>query len=150
MATSAIAILHFELNKFTEKFHIELAENIPRIKGSSQQLGQIIINLVMNACQALPDRKHGIWLKTGFNDGANQVTLSVRDEGLGMSPEKCKMIMEPFFTTKLDSGGTGLGLSICQSIATDHSWSLDFTSEQDKGSTFTVTIPIDAAKEHSA
>jgi len=150
VATAAIAILHFELNKFTDMFHVELAENIPRVKGSGQQLGQIIINLLMNACQALPDREHGIWLTTGINADTGQVILSVRDEGHGMSAEKCKMIMEPFFTTKLDSGGTGLGLSICQSIANDHSWSLDFTSEQDKGSTFTVSIPVNANKEQPA
>jgi PAS domain S-box-containing protein len=143
VATSAIAILHFELNKFTKKFHVELTESIPRVKGSGQQLGQIIINLLMNACQALPDSEHGIWLTTGMNAGADQVILSVRDEGQGMSPERSKMIMEPFFTTKLDSGGTGLGLSICRSIAREHSWSIDFTSEQGKGSTFTVRIPVE-------
>jgi len=152
VATSAIAILHFELRKFTARFHVELAENLPRVKGSGQQLGQVIINLLMNACQALPDKEHGIWLTTGFNADANQVILSVRDEGYGMSPEKSKMVMEPFFTTKLDSGGTGLGLSICQSIANDNSWSIHFTSQENKGTTFTISIPVEAPadKEHPA
>jgi PAS domain S-box-containing protein len=144
VASAAISILHYELNKFTDNFHAELAEGIPVIKGSSQQLGQVIINLLMNACQSLPDRRSGIWLSTGFDTGKQQVTISVRDEGHGMSPEKSSMIMEPFFTTKLDSGGTGLGLSICQSIVKDHSWSMDFTSEQGKGSTFVVRIPLPA------
>jgi PAS domain S-box-containing protein len=152
VATSAISILHYELNKFTENFHVELAENIPLVKGSSQQLGQIIINLLMNACQALPSRQHGIWLTTSFDAAADQVIISVKDEGHGMSPEKSRMIMEPFFTTKLDSGGTGLGLSICQSITKDHSWCIDFASEQEKGSTFYVKIPVGAPvkKEQSA
>jgi PAS domain S-box-containing protein len=151
VATSAVSILHYELNKFTEKFHLELAENIPLVKGSSQQLGQIIINLLMNACQALPSRQCGIWLATSFDAAAGQVIISVRDEGHGMSPEKSRMIMEPFFTTKLDSGGTGLGLSICQSITKDHSWCMEFTSEPGKGSTFYLKIPVSAtaAKEHS-
>ena len=147
VASSAVAILNFELTKFTDHFHVELAENIPLVRGSSQQLGQIIINLLMNACQSLPDRERSIWLTTGMNAAADLVVLSVRDEGQGMSPEKSKLIMEPFFTTKLDSGGTGLGLSICRSIARDHSWSLDFTSEPDKGSTFTVSMPANADKE---
>jgi len=150
VASTAVSILHYELNKFTDHFHVQLAENIPLVKGSSQQLGQIIINLLMNACQALPDRESGIWLTTDLNAAADQVILAVRDEGQGISPEKSKMIMEPFFTTKLDSGGTGLGLSICRSIARDYSWSFDFTSEPGKGSTFTVSIPVTADKEHPA
>jgi len=147
VATSAIAILHFELKKFTDHFHVELAEDIPLVNGSSQQLGQVIINLLMNAGQSLPGRERSIWLTTSLNAAADQVVLSVRDEGQGMAPEKSKLIMEPFFTTKLDSGGTGLGLSICRSIARDHAWSLDFISEPGKGSTFTVSIPVPADKE---
>jgi PAS domain S-box-containing protein len=144
VATSAVSILHYELNKFTENFHMELAEDLPLVKGNSQQLGQIIINLLMNAGQALHSRKGGIWLATSFDAETGQVVISVKDEGHGMSPEKSKMIMEPFFTTKLDSGGTGLGLSICQSIAKDHSWAIDFTTEQGKGSTFYLRIPANA------
>lgn len=148
VVSSAVAILHFELKKFTNHFHLELAENIPLVKGSSQQLGQIIINLLMNACQSLADRECRIWLTTGISAGGDQVILSVRDEGQGMDTEKSRLIMEPFFTTKLDSGGTGLGLSICRSIARDHSWTLDFTTELGKGSEFTVRIPLTADKEH--
>jgi PAS domain S-box-containing protein len=152
VATSAVSILHYELNKFTDNFHVELGENIPLIKGNSQQLGQIIINLLMNAGQALQHRRGGVWLTTGFDAEAGQVLITVKDEGQGMSPEKSRMIMEPFFTTKLDSGGTGLGLSICQSIIRDHSWSLDFTSEPGAGTIFYLRIPVAtvAEKEGSA
>ena len=149
VATAAVTILHYELNKFTENFHMELTENIPLVKGSGQQLGQIIINLLMNACQALQSRQDGIWLVTGFDAAAGQVIISVKDDGCGMTLERSRMIMEPFFTTKLDRGGTGLGLSICQSIAKDHSWFLDFTSEQGKGTIFNLRIPVNE-KEPSA
>jgi len=138
---STVSILHYEINKFTENFHVELADNLPPIKGSSQQLGQVILNLLMNACQALTDKNGGIWLTTAYDKDSGHVSITVRDEGCGMSRDNSTMIMEPFFTTKIDSGGTGLGLSICQSIIRDHSWSLEFTSEIGKGTTFILKIP---------
>jgi signal transduction histidine kinase len=118
--------------------------------GNSQQLGQVISNLLMNACHALPDKRCGVWLETRFNETTDQVTISVRDEGCGMSREESIRIMEPFFTTKLDSGGTGLGLFISQSIIKEHGGSLHFISEQGKGSTFIVTLPTGktASREH--
>lgn len=141
VAISTVSILHYEISKFTKNFHLELSDNLPPVKGSSQQLGQVMLNLVMNACQALTDKKSGIWLTTGYDSATGAVTVTVRDEGCGMSRENSSMIMEPFFTTKIDSGGTGLGLSICQSIVKDHSWSLEFTSELHKGTTFVLKIP---------
>ena len=133
VATSAVSILHYELSKYTDNFHLELAENIPLVKGSSQQLGQVIINLLMNACQALPDKDCGIWMTTGYDPVAGQVTITVRDEGSGISREDSNRILEPFFTTKLDRGGTGLGLSICQSILKEHNAVLEFHSEPGRG-----------------
>jgi len=141
VAKSTVSILHYEINKFTVNFHMELADDLPPVRGSSQQLGQVILNLLMNSCQALTDKKSGIWLTTGYDPESGHVSITVRDEGCGMSRENGTMIMEPFFTTKIDSGGTGLGLSISQSIIKDHSWSLEFTSEMNKGTTFILKIP---------
>jgi len=69
------------------------------------------------------------------------VTITVRDEGCGITKDDGSRIMEPFFTTKLDSGGTGLGLSISYSIIKDHAGSLDYHSEPGQGTTFTVKLP---------
>jgi signal transduction histidine kinase len=95
----------------------------------------------MNACQSLPDRQSGILLTTGFDATMDLVTITVKDEGCGMSSSISKKVMEPFFTTKLDCGGTGLGLSISQSIVKDHNGFLEFKSEPGKGTTFFVRIP---------
>jgi PAS domain S-box-containing protein len=141
VATLAVSILHHEISKFTHEFHLDLEENIPVIRGNSQQLGQVITNLLMNACQALPDKRCSIWLETRYDAATGQVKITVRDEGSGMSREDCVRIMEPFFTTKLDKGGTGLGLFISQSIIKEHGGSLEFTSEPGKGTTFVVGIP---------
>ncbi|MCM2356641.1 MAG: PAS domain S-box protein [Geobacteraceae bacterium] len=152
VVTAAVSILHHQLVRHTENFHLDLAENIPRVKGSSQQLEQVVINLLMNACQALPAKQCGIWVATGFDAAADRVTIAVRDEGGGMSRELGDRIMEPFFTTRLDSGGTGLGLSISHSIVKEHNGSLEFESEPGKGTTFIVKIPAGeaAVKEPSA
>jgi len=148
VARSAVSLLRHELIKFTEKFHLELGKGLPPVRGHGQQLGQVIINLLMNGCQALPGKQSGIWLSTGFDPEAGLVTIAVRDQGCGMSREDSQRIMEPFFTTKLDNGGTGLGLSISESIVKEHGGFLEFSSEPGVGTTFTVRLP--AAKPGSS
>jgi signal transduction histidine kinase len=148
VVAGAITILHQELVRHTERFQVDLGEDLPSVRGRGQQVGQIVKNLLMNACQALPARSHGIWLGTSWDRTAGQVEEAVRDEGCGKSIEERRRIMEPFFTTKLDSGGTGLGLSICQSIVREHQGTLEFTSEPGRGSTFLVRLPaVDPGKE---
>jgi PAS domain S-box-containing protein len=73
VAAAAISLVHHELVRFTENFHLELAKKLPPVTGSSQQIGQVIVNLLMNACQALPDKRCGIWLETAYDAAAAQV-----------------------------------------------------------------------------
>ena len=141
VVTSATSLLQHELVKHTNHFTMTLAENLPFIKGSGQQLGQVVINLLMNACQALTDNNQGIWVETNYDPEADLVLLTVRDEGRGMSVEDSRKIMEPFFTTKLDEGGTGLGLTICRSIVMEHAGTLEYDSTPGKGTTFFVRLP---------
>lgn len=141
VAKAAISILHHEIVRFTGDFKFEPAAELPPVRGNQQQLGQVVVNLVMNACQALPDKTRGVQLKTYVDPETSQVVLAVQDEGCGMSAEASKLIMEPFFTTKLDSGGTGLGLSICRTIIKDHQGVLEFSSEYGTGTTFFIRLP---------
>ena len=141
VATTAVAIVHYELAKYTGNFHLDLDESLPLTRGSSQQLGQVVVNLLMNSCQALPDKGCGIWLTTSSDTVADEVVVSVRDGGSGMSTEVSRRVMEPFFTTRIDSGGTGLGLSICHSIVKSHLGTLTFTSAPGQGSEFIVRLP---------
>jgi PAS domain S-box-containing protein len=141
VANSAVTLLHHELVKFTGNFQVHLEKQLPKVRGNVQQLGQVLINLLTNACHALPDKSRGICLSTGFDPLSSQVTISVKDEGCGITKDDGSRIMEPFFTTKLDTGGTGLGLSICCSIIKDHAGTLEYTSEPGRGTTFTVKLP---------
>jgi len=141
VARSAVSLLRHELIKFTNNFQLELPKDLPPVKAHGQQLGQVIINLLMNACQALPGKEHGIQLSTSFDAQEGMVVIAVRDEGCGMSREDSQRIMEPFFTTRLDNGGTGLGLSISDSIVKEHGGVLEFSSEPGRGTTFSVRLP---------
>jgi PAS domain S-box-containing protein len=147
VARSAVSLMDHELIKFTDNFHLELAEHLPPVSGHGQQLGQVIINLLLNACQALPGRGSGVWLATGFDPVKDLVTISVRDEGKGMPEDVSNRVLEPFFSTKLDSGGTGLGLSISDSIVKEHGGVLEFSSNPGEGTTFTVKIPAARPQE---
>jgi PAS domain S-box-containing protein len=147
VARSAVSLMDHELIKFTDNFHLDLAEHLPPVSGHGQQLGQVIINLLLNACQSLPGRGSGVWLTTGFDPGTGLVTISVRDEGQGMPEEVGTRVLEPFFSTKLDSGGTGLGLSISDSIIKEHGGVLEFSSKPGVGTTFVVRLPAARAPE---
>lgn len=151
VVTAAVNILHYQLIRYTDRFHLELDEDIPGVKGSSQQLVQVVTNLVMNACQSIPGKECGIWVTTGFDKPSGQVMIIVRDEGHGIPETVSSKILEPFFTTRLDDGGTGLGLFITQSIIREHNGTLEFTSEPGRGTTFIVKIPAAAvvAEEHA-
>jgi hypothetical protein len=143
--SDAVFILNHQINRHTERFSLDLAPGLPRVKGSSQQLEQVVINLVMNALQSLKTRKSGVALATYIVQGGLRVGLTVSDEGCGMPKEVVSRILEPFFTTKHEAGGTGLGLSISSSIIRDHQGTLLFDSEPGRGTTATVSLPAGAA-----
>jgi len=139
---SAVSILHYEIIYHTNNFNMSLDDGIPLVQGNSQHLAQVVMNLVINACQSLPSTSAGIWVSTSFNADEQLVKISVRDEGEGVPAEVGRRILEPFFTTKLDSGGTGLGLSISMSIIREHCGTLEFESTPTNGTTFTVKLPL--------
>ena len=139
--TASAAIMGNQIARHTDRFALDFAEDLPAVKGSAQQLEQVVINLIMNAVHALPDRSGGVRISTAFDEASSCVIIRVRDEGTGMTPEVMERIMEPFFTTRLQEGGTGLGLSISYSIIKDHRGSLKFDSVPGHGTTVTVTLP---------
>jgi polar amino acid transport system substrate-binding protein len=102
-----------------------------------------MINLVQNACQALPDAQKGIFITIQFDRKASNIVIHVRDEGMGIPPETLLNITDPFFTTKHDSGGVGLGLSISSKIVEEHGGTLKFESEIGAGTTAEITLPVD-------
>jgi polar amino acid transport system substrate-binding protein len=96
---------------------------------------------MLNACQALHGVEESIFVTTRYNQTTGNVILAIRDEGMGISEEHLPRLMDPFFTTKRNSGGTGLGLSVSSGIIKEHGGNLAFTSTLGKGTTVTLTLP---------
>jgi len=141
VAEKAIGLISSLIKKATNNFQIVYSENLPTIQGNSQRLGQVIINLVVNGCQALTDTSQSLCITTGYLEESEEVYLEVRDSGAGMLPEVLARIKDPFFTTKRDSSGTGLGLSISDTIIRNHGGWLDFSSTPQMGTTATILLP---------
>ena len=123
----------------------ELARNLPIVTGDPVQLQQVLLNLVVNACDAMvdcntPERR--LVIRTGTENGNGAVLVSVTDRGRSIPEEKMEQIFEPFFTTK--AKGMGLGLSVCHTIIAAHRGKLWATNNTDRGATFHFSLPISA------
>ena len=138
---SALSLISNMIQKYTKQFSVTYGKDIPSIKGNFQRLEQIVINLVQNACQALPDKDRAIRLSTGYDREKGCVNLIVEDEGVGIPGKNLSYITDPFFTTKQDLGGLGLGLSISQRIIEEHCGNMTFQSREGRGTRVEVSLP---------
>lgn len=125
--------------KYVAELELRL-ENLPPVNCQPQQIGQVIMNLLMNAAHSIQSR--GL-ITLATSQVGDSVEISVTDNGCGISPEHLERIFEPFFTTKEAGRGTGLGLAISHDIVKKHGGELQVESTSGKGTTFTVRLPID-------
>jgi len=138
---TSVGLLASFIKKATSNFSVEYDENLPTLPGNSQRLGQVVINLLVNACQATSSTDMPISVRTWYLEESEEIILEVQDSGIGMTQELLERIKDPFFTTKRDSNGTGLGLSISDTIVRNHRGWLNFKSEPGHGTTATVRLP---------
>jgi signal transduction histidine kinase len=115
----------------------QIEPDLPMLECDSEQLKQVLINLVMNACQAMP--RGGSVLLEARSDGAH-INIDVHDHGGGIDEENLEMVFDPFFTTK--ESGTGLGLSVAHQIVSQHKGALTIASNSAEGVTFRVSLPL--------
>ena len=115
--------------------------SIPNIEGNFSNLGQVLINIIKNAVQALPDSRGKISLSTSYRHETDRIIVACRDDGHGIQPEVMKDIFKPFFTTKDVGTGTGLGLYVSYEIIKKHEGDISVSSEVGKGTTFTIELP---------
>ncbi len=139
---AAVRLVDSSLRSATNRFVAQYASSLPTILGNAQRIEQVVVNLILNACQALPDMERGISLTTSCDQSAGAVVLKLADEGVGIEPEHIPRLTDPFFTTKRESGGTGLGLSVSATIVKEHNGSLEFDSIPGVGTTVTLALPI--------
>ncbi|HEX2992926.1 MAG TPA: GAF domain-containing protein [Anaerolineales bacterium] len=123
--------------------NIDLEVNLPWVLVDANQMKQVLLNLVHNALQAMPNGgEMKILTETVARNNRDWVVVTVMDTGIGISPADQARIFEPFYTTKGNRGGTGLGLSVTYGIVTDHGGQIDVESQPGKGSKFTVWLPL--------
>jgi PAS domain S-box-containing protein len=138
VVTDCVRILGGEIDKREIAVQMELGE-IPVLKADKRQLEQVIINILLNAMQAITGPGE-IRIRTRLCD--QTVSIEIGDNGSGMSKDVRTKIFDPFFTTKAIGEGTGLGLSICAGIVSAHGGSIQVESEEGKGSDFIICLPV--------
>jgi len=132
-------LVHNEVHKRAE-IKLELASGLPSFTGNSQKIEQVLVNLIVNAGQAMYDeRKGSITVRTRQEN--SHVVIEVQDNGQGMNEKTINQIFDPFFTTKRAKGGTGLGLAIAYRIIEEHKGRFSVNSKQGVGTTFVIKIP---------
>jgi C4-dicarboxylate-specific signal transduction histidine kinase len=135
---TVMALVYVDLRKHQIELKTELSDQLPLIPGNQVQLQQVILNLVMNAIDAMravPTRV--LSLKTALN-GRDGVNVSIADTGVGIDPSKVDQIFKPLFTTK--EHGMGMGLSICRSIIESHNGRI-LVSAGERGAIFQLVLP---------
>ncbi len=137
-----------EVNKHAV-IKLDMADNLPHFIGNSQKIEQVLVNLIVNSSQAMSDDKKGLIRVTTCREG-NNVVILIADNGRGMDEKTQKQIFDPFFTTKRTKGGTGLGLAISFRIIEEHGGTISVASEFNKGTTFTVRLPIGSNQTETA
>jgi two-component system NtrC family sensor kinase len=133
----ALVINQLKISKV--KHHVIIAENLPPVSVDAPQIQQVLINLFINAIQAMPQGGE-LFIEAGLDQEHDMVTVKVRDTGTGIKKDILPYIFDPFFTTK-STKGTGLGLSVSYGIIQQHHGEITVESDEGQGTTFIIKLP---------
>lgn len=137
----SLRLVQHQLDLSSVHVQPQLDSNLPLVQCDAAQIEQVLLALIMNAIDAMPQGGN-LWLSTSFDSELAQVRILVRDDGSGIPREMLPRIFEPFLTTKETGRGVGLGLAISRSILERHSGTIEVQSELGRGTTFTLTLPV--------
>ena len=144
-----VGFLHGEIAKHGVCVRLRLAQDVPAVEGDRVALQQVMLNLIMNAVEAMGAMEHGpkdLTIGTGIDD-SGAVLVSVTDSGPGVSPDAAQRLFEPFYTSK--AGGMGMGLSICRSIVEAHGGRLWASANTPRAAVFQFVVPVAEGKGQS-
>ncbi len=130
-----------QLEEFKIKVALKPGDGLPAIFASGNQLKQVLLNMIMNAKNAMPSGGN-LMIVSGRRE--NMLYMKIADTGVGIPPENRDRIFDAFFTTKSDVKGVGLGLSVCFGIIREHGGKIEVDSEPGAGTTFTVLMPSES------
>jgi signal transduction histidine kinase len=139
----AVAFCEHVLAAASVRVDRQYAEEVRTVVGVTEQLVQVFVNLLTNACQAAPEQGGILTIATRLDPASPRpVVIEVQDSGTGISPEHLPHVFVPFFTTKGDKQGTGLGLSIVRSIVEGHGGTIHVESPAGSGARFVLELPL--------
>jgi two-component system NtrC family sensor kinase len=143
LINSTIGLVAHKLKLIGAEPVFDLAPDLPPVWCDVSQIQQVILNLVLNAAEAMQPKRGGkLTVRTVVLPDGTGVELQVQDTGEGIAPENLSKIFDPFFTTKPEGKGVGLGLAVLYGIVKAHEGEVEVTSRRDEGTTFTVTLPL--------
>jgi CheY-like chemotaxis protein len=138
---NAMRLAKTTLRRSSVRVSLELGDNLPPIEGNLQSIEQVILNIIINAVQAIDHKRGEIAITTGLQVKDGRVSIHIRDNGRGISSAIADKIFLPFVTDKQAEGGTGLGLSVTYTLVKAHQGEIIFETEAGRGTTFTVYLP---------
>ncbi len=141
----AVKLAKMQIKNKDIQFHVSSTENNILTRLDADKIQEVLLNLMLNGVAAIPVK--GIITIEYSTKDTKDLWIAVSDDGIGIQKEHLSQVFHPFFTTK--SQGTGLGLSICRKAIAAHSGTLDVKSEEGKGTTFTIRLPVVESKENS-
>lgn len=115
-------------------------KDIPKTRCESGHLGQVFLNMIQNASQAITSERGKVKVSSAFID--DEIVIKISDNGCGMPADKIERIFDPFYTTQDVGSGTGLGLTVSMDIINSHDGRIEVESEEGKGTTFIITLPV--------
>jgi len=145
LTEDVLLLLEREMSKYRILVEKSFAPATPEIMGDGNRIQQVLLNLLVNARQAMPNGGK-LYLKIAYDEENEMVDLSIRDYGCGIPPEKLPHIFDRFYSTKSGpdesgKGGTGLGLASCKTIIEEHKGKIRVESTPGKGTAFTIKLP---------
>jgi signal transduction histidine kinase len=146
----ALVFCEHALHRAEAVVELRLVDGLPRVPANRSQLHQVLINLITNACHALPAPGQTVSVATSLGADGSELLVAVSDSGVGIDVEDQKHIFEPFFTTKKQGKGTGLGLSIVKNIVEGHGGRVTFESRVGEGTRFQISLPTGAESGESS
>jgi signal transduction histidine kinase/ActR/RegA family two-component response regulator len=138
---NALRLAQTTLRKSGAQIELELDEDLPLMEGNLQSIEQIILNIIINAIQAIDHKDGIIRIRTGLRINDGRIFIAISDNGRGISPAIADKLFLPFVTDKQAEGGTGLGLSVTYGLVHAHGGDIQFETREDKGTTFTISMP---------
>lgn len=150
LVAQTLDLLRFQLSSARVQVNVQTAVALPSVKGNRVEIQQVLINLVLNAVEAMPettDGKREIEIRLS-HECRSQVAVRVSDSGVGIPRESSQKIFEPYYTTK--TGGLGLGLMMCRTILESHGGTLTLCSNPRRGATFKFVLPTEKKEAHGA